>query len=110
MELQDYLSAFKMTRKHKLNQNILVDLNIDQFLDYISKGQILKDFKSSELEQLISDLNDEFSFELKYIFTESELTEIRSKVLGLLKGGSKLNLVLSKLENVLKGTPNLGPS
>lgn len=66
-----------MIRKHKLNQNILVDLKIDQFLDYVQTGDILKDFKSTELEQLISDLNDEFSFELKYIFNENELTEIK---------------------------------
>lgn len=61
-----------MIRKHKLNSNLLVDLNIKQFVDYI-KEKILLDFSKKFIDLFASDLKNDFSEEFKYIFEEEEI-------------------------------------
>ena len=98
-----YKEAFFLVRKHKLNSNLLIDIDIELFCEYIHSGKMFENWSSKFIDIFILDLTDKFSEELKFIFDSSKITELKSKNRSILEKAKKekINYICDLFEEVM---------
>ena len=85
----NYKEAFFLVRKHKLNSNLLIDLDIEKFCAYIRTGKMFDNWSSKFIDIFVLDLTNKFSEELKFIFNSIKITELKSKNRTVLEKSKK---------------------
>jgi len=66
IESQQYGVAFRMLRKHKINLNLICDVNYEKFINGVDKF-IQQNFRIDYLNLFITSLNEEESKELEFL-------------------------------------------
>lgn len=86
---KNYHQAFLTIRKHKLNFNLLIDLNVSQFIESVENESFFDKMTSEFIDLLILDLSDEVCPEIKYVSNESQFLQIKSDIEKIALNASK---------------------
>lgn len=98
--VHEYRAAFEIIRTHKLDFNLLFDLNPQQFFDEIEL--VLKDIKRTDyINLLVSQITDSLSTELQYALSAQRLEEV-SKDFELTMKGKKVKSVCRAVSETLR--------
>lgn len=97
---KQYKEAFEIIRTHKLDFNLLFDLNPDQFFSEIEL--VLKDIKRTDyINLLVSQVTDCLSSELQYALSARQLEDI-SKDFQLKMKGKKVKDICRAVSETLR--------
>lgn len=104
IEDKHYKDAFEIIRTHKLDFNLIYDINPEQFTSEIQN--IIKDIKRVDfINLLISQITETASTEMQYILTAKAYDDFKSEFELSLKGKkvkTVCKLISSTLRNIGK--------
>jgi len=103
----NYHAAFLLARKHKLNFNLLVDMDAKKWVEAVKSQSFFRNLSSEFVDLFVLGLSDEVSDELRYLCSEAELAQLHASVTTLVAGdleaqGSKLNFCCRTLLATMK--------
>lgn len=98
--VREYRSAFEIIRTHKLDFNLLYDLNPEQFTSEIEL--VLKDLKKADyINLLVSHVTDQISTELQYALSPKKLEEF-AKEFEINMSGKKVKSICRIVSETLR--------
>lgn len=107
----NYSAAFNLVRKHKLNFNLLFDLDPKGFVEAVKDGTFFNNLNSEFIDLFIWTAPDDVSPELSALFSDSEIARLNSVAINLMSsnpqtGSSKMNFVCETLLAQMKLKPD----
>ncbi|KAM3137739.1 hypothetical protein pb186bvf_010159 [Paramecium bursaria] len=90
-----YKLCYEMLRRHKLDMNLLFDLNPTQFLQ--DTDLIVQELNQSFLQIFIQAINNLVSFELPYVVQQDEFKQISALIQEKTLGTTKIHLICGAL-------------
>jgi elongator complex protein 1 len=96
-----YKEAYIEIRRHKLDMNLLVDIDQHKFVDYLSSGDFCRDFRKIDFVNLIIEgLQPGLAEDLKFVLSESEIGD-RNKYILEQWSGNKVDYLCDAMRSAM---------